>query len=85
MQPEEIVIGVLVKKMEANFHVVECFDKEKNSCHITESCKLKLVLSDAMNAFNAHLDNYTLADFVMSGSDRPEHIIASSNESKRRN
>lgn len=85
MQPEEIVIGAVVKNMEANFHVVECFDEETNSCHITEDCKLKLVLSNAMKAFNSHLDSYTIADFLTSQSDRPVDIIASSNESRRRN
>ena len=83
MQPEKIAIGAVVKDMEANFHVVECFDEERNSCHITDNCKLKLVLSDAMKAFTTHLDSYTLADFVTSQSDRPGDIIASSNESRQ--
>ncbi len=64
MKPEDIVVGEVVRHMEPNFHLVECFDMETNTCPIVGACGLKGVLGSALGAFNAHLDQYTLADFI---------------------
>ena len=40
----------------------ECFDRKNNRCVITPVCQLKGVLMEAVKAFNATLDRYTLAD-----------------------
>lgn len=32
--PKDIIIGDVVRHTEPNFHLVECFDKENNSCSI---------------------------------------------------
>lgn len=58
--PGEINIAVLIKSTEADFHIVECFDRERNTCRITRSCKLKHVLHDATRAFFKSLEQHTL-------------------------
>jgi Rrf2 family nitric oxide-sensitive transcriptional repressor len=55
-------LGDLVAKLEANMHMVECFDPETNHCRITEVCRLKHYLKDASDAFITELNKRTLAD-----------------------
>ncbi|WLV24723.1 Rrf2 family transcriptional regulator [Aciduricibacillus chroicocephali] len=62
--PAEINIGMVVREMEDDFNILECFDKELNHCILSPACKLKHVLNDALKAFLAVLDQYTLADLV---------------------
>lgn len=64
MEPKEINIGDVVRKMEDDFHLVECFNCATNKCVITPVCKLKDVLHEALDAYFKVLDSYTLADFV---------------------
>lgn len=56
----DINIGQIVRDTEQNFHIVECFDKENNSCKIINNCKLKHVLHDATQSFLEILDRHTL-------------------------
>jgi len=58
--PGDIGIAALVKETEPDFHTVECFDKQNNTCRITRSCKLKHVLHDATRAFLQSLEKHTL-------------------------
>lgn len=60
--PSEITIGEVVRKTEPNFHMVECFNEETNRCVITNVCRLKGILNQALEAYFNVLDNYTLAD-----------------------
>tara|TARA_B110000483_G_scaffold216761_1_gene268592 strand:+ start:103 stop:549 length:447 start_codon:yes stop_codon:yes gene_type:complete len=77
MKPEDIIIGSVVRHMEPNLNVVECFDKQTNTCRIAPVCKLKAVMSQAMNAFMAHLDSYTLAELALQNGERnKENLIA---------
>ncbi|NEU30108.1 Rrf2 family transcriptional regulator [bacterium LRH843] len=62
--PKDINIGEVVRTMEEDFHIVECFDKTKNACIISPACHLKGILSDALNAYIEVLDRYTLEDLV---------------------
>ena len=62
--PVDINIGNVVRHTEVNFHLVECFDQEHNSCPITAACALKGGLYEAQHAFLAVLDRYTLADVL---------------------
>lgn len=64
MAPKEINIGDVVRKMEDDFHLVECFNCATNKCVITPVCKLKDALHEALAAYFKVLDSYTLADFV---------------------
>lgn len=60
---EEINIGELVRSIEVDFSLVECFQQEHN-CIISPACKLKMVLYEALTAFLTTLDQYTLADLL---------------------
>lgn len=64
-QPENINIGVVVRKMEDDFHLVECFDREHNRCPIAPVCGLRGVLGQALQAYLAILDGYTLEDLLV--------------------
>lgn len=61
-RPEDIGIGRLVRETEPNFHLVECFDSEHNTCPIVPVCGLIRPLAEAQQAFLSCLDRYTLAD-----------------------
>jgi len=67
--PSEINIGEVVSKTEEDFHIVECFNKGKNYCVITPSCKLKHVLYEALQAFIHVLKQYTLEDLIQNKDD----------------
>ncbi|WP_181350812.1 Rrf2 family transcriptional regulator [Thalassobacillus sp. CUG 92003] len=62
--PAFINVGSVVRKMEDDFTILECFDADTNACVITVSCKLKHVLGDALQAFLGVLDQYTLEDLL---------------------
>ncbi|WZE73758.1 RrF2 family transcriptional regulator [Macrococcus sp. CCM 2573] len=64
MTPEEINIGALIRKTEEHFNLVECFDRETNTCPIAGICGLQGVLSEALVAYLAVLDSYTLNDIL---------------------
>ncbi|TDT44284.1 BadM/Rrf2 family transcriptional regulator [Halospina denitrificans] len=70
--PSDINLGILVREMEPDLHLVECFGPD-NTCVITPICSLKGVLNEALQAFLATLDQYTLADITPS-SDIPQLI-----------
>lgn len=63
-EPESINVGQVVRQMEDDFHLVECFDREKNGCPITPVCSLKHALGRALQAYLAVLDDYTLQDLA---------------------
>lgn len=65
--PEEINLGKLVRALEDNFEMVECFQSSGNNCPLTPCCTLTGVLREAMEAFLAVLDRYTLADALVPG------------------
>ena len=62
--PEKIGVGEVVRAMEEDFTMVECFDPSINQCVITGPCRLRGVLSRALKAYFAVLDEYTLADLA---------------------
>lgn len=64
VDPKDINIGELVRKTEDDFHLVECFDSSKNMCVLSSACQLKGVLYEALQAYFAVLDQYTIADFI---------------------
>jgi Rrf2 family nitric oxide-sensitive transcriptional repressor len=61
-EPREIVLGQVVRRVEGDQVLVECFDTKTNTCIISPACALKRVLGEAQRAFYAVLDGYTLAD-----------------------
>ncbi|MDR3397627.1 MAG: Rrf2 family transcriptional regulator [Pandoraea sp.] len=62
--PERIGLGEVVRAMEPDFALVECFHEGENACVITPACNLRGVLGEALRAYFAVLDRYTLADLV---------------------
>ena len=64
MPSEDIRIGMVVRRTEDTPFIVECFDKQHNSCPINGSCRLKGALAQAENAFYETLDRHTLRDLV---------------------
>lgn len=67
--PASINIGATVRLTEANLTIVECFDRVHNTCPIAPVCVLAGVLGDALSAFFAVLDRYTLADVLQNRQD----------------
>jgi len=59
---KDLRIGNLVKKLEPNMDIVECFNDNTNTCKITSNCKLKHALYNAKQAFIDSLNQYTLRD-----------------------
>jgi Rrf2 family transcriptional regulator, nitric oxide-sensitive transcriptional repressor len=66
LDPKDINIGEVVRKTEEDFHIVECFNPESNLCKISAECQLKFALNQALKAYIAVLDSYTLADVIVS-------------------
>ncbi|WP_188796025.1 RrF2 family transcriptional regulator [Dyella nitratireducens] len=62
-KPEDIRIGDIVREMEPDLEIVECFGAE-NTCTITPACALRHVLDEARQSFLAVLDSYTLKQLV---------------------
>jgi Rrf2 family transcriptional regulator, nitric oxide-sensitive transcriptional repressor len=62
--PELISLGDVVRKMEDDWNMVECFKPSSNSCVITGPCRLRGVLAEALSAYFEVLDRFTLADLV---------------------
>jgi Rrf2 family nitric oxide-sensitive transcriptional repressor len=62
--PDQINLGEVVRAMEEDFTMVECFDRKTNSCAISGPCRLRGALSRALNAYFAVLGEYTLADLA---------------------
>jgi Rrf2 family nitric oxide-sensitive transcriptional repressor len=61
--PEQITIGAVLRAIEDDFALVECF-RSDNTCRITDFCRLKRALHQALSAYFQVLDNWTLAELV---------------------
>lgn len=61
---EQINVGEVVRATEDNLNLVECFDPLTNQCPIAPACALAPALDEALSAFFAVLDRYTLADLT---------------------
>lgn len=61
---EEINVGKVVRLLENDFVLLECFDKGTNHCVISPGCTLKHALNKALHAFFQVLDQYTIKDLV---------------------
>src|SRR5690625_3385902 len=59
----EIVVGEVVRDMEPDFGLTECF-RPGNQCVITPICSLPAMLDETQQAFLKTLVQYTLADLV---------------------
>ena len=62
--------GAVFRAMEGNFHLVECFKEDGNTCPIAGPCVLSRVLDEALQAFLEVLDRHTLEDLLA-----PSHAL----------
>ena len=62
--PEQIRIGEVIRQTEGEVVLVECFDPTTNTCPLVVACQLRVALQEALAAFFAVLDRYTLADLI---------------------
>jgi Rrf2 family nitric oxide-sensitive transcriptional repressor len=67
-RPNKIRLGDVVRITEPDFALVECFGPD-NQCVITPRCRLRRALGEALDAFIATLDRYTLADLILNPQD----------------
>ncbi len=72
--PATINVGWLIRRTEPDLHLVECFDRETDTCPITPACMLRKVLHEARRSFLETLDRYSLADFLDSPARRAELV-----------
>ena len=61
--PSEIVIADVVRDMEDDLNLVECFCDD-GKCVIKPMCELKSALSKALKAYLDTLEQYTLSDLL---------------------
>jgi len=61
--PEKINLGDVVRQMEPDLEIAPCF-AAKGACAIQPCCLLQRALQQALKAFLAVLDEYTLADLI---------------------
>jgi Rrf2 family nitric oxide-sensitive transcriptional repressor len=59
-----INVGAVVRATEDSFALVECFDRARNTCIAAPACGLRGPLEEALQAFLAVLDRYSLADLI---------------------
>jgi Rrf2 family nitric oxide-sensitive transcriptional repressor len=73
--PREVQIGALVRALEADHALVECFRADHGCCSLDPGCRLRPMLKKARDSFYATLDAYTLADCI-GRAPAPAHEIA---------
>jgi Rrf2 family nitric oxide-sensitive transcriptional repressor len=64
---QSITLGEVVRALEGESAVVECFRADGGSCALTPRCRLKAKLAAAREAFMHELDKTTLADCAYPG------------------
>jgi Rrf2 family nitric oxide-sensitive transcriptional repressor len=64
-----IRVGEVVRQLEPNFDMAECFAPEKNSCPLVPGCLLSTALDGAKAAFLAELDRYSVEDLIATKRD----------------
>ena len=61
-----IKLSEVVRMTEDNFEMAECFKQDGTNCPLLDSCELNSILREALDAFFAVLDRYTVADLATS-------------------
>jgi len=76
LMPAQIGVGAVVRDMEADFQLVECF-APASACVLTGHCALADALRGALDSFLKHLDAFTLADLLPSttGVLQPSELV----------
>ncbi len=60
----EISVGEVFRKLEAEVPLVECMVADENTCPLVGACRLRGCILGAMEAFYAHLDKVMLDELV---------------------
>lgn len=60
----DIRVGAVVRALEDDTLMVECFRRDGGRCLIAPACRLKGALGTALEAFYATLDEHSIADLV---------------------
>src|SRR5690606_21314341 len=60
----EITLGEVVRVAEGSFVLSDCFDIDKRDCPLIDSCGFSRALHEALAAFFAVLDSYTIAEIT---------------------
>ena len=60
----EVTVGEVVRNLESQLELVECFDERSNTCPITSFCRLAPALKRASVAFLRELDQVRVGDLV---------------------
>lgn len=60
--PDSIKVGKLVRDLEGDQPVVECFRADGGACTLSTRCRLRCYLRDARDGFYRDLDHHTIAD-----------------------
>ena len=60
--PRAVRIGALVRALESDQPLVECFRADHGCCTLDPGCRLRPMLRKARERFYETLDDYTLAD-----------------------
>jgi Rrf2 family nitric oxide-sensitive transcriptional repressor len=81
----EITLAAVVRATEPDFHMVECFDPDTNTCRISRACGIRHVLHDATRAFFKSLDGRTLASIAVPRNPIPAQQKESRYEPARQN
>jgi Rrf2 family transcriptional regulator, nitric oxide-sensitive transcriptional repressor len=81
--PRDICIGDVVRALEADFQVVECFSSG-SACRLDGHCGLASALHQALDAFLTHLDGLTLADVATRPTAKPGQAAPVSMHHRRR-
>jgi Rrf2 family transcriptional regulator, nitric oxide-sensitive transcriptional repressor len=68
--PEKVRLGTLVRQLEADQPIVECFREEGCDCTFMPACRLRDMLRQARDSFYRSLDARTLADCLPGRSGR---------------
>lgn len=61
---DRIQVGAIVRRLEQQIALVDCFPGGNGTCRIAPACQLKPALFRAREAFFAVLDEYTIHDLV---------------------
>ena len=65
LDPQAINLGILIRKTEPDLDIVECFSSGAK-CKLKSCCSLSGIMSEALTAFIATLEKYTLSDLLVS-------------------
>ena len=60
--PDAINLGDVLRSLEADFAVVECFLEGKTACCLLPACRLRGIAREALEAFIAIFSKHTLDD-----------------------